>query len=332
MTSIMTAPSADLDISKYTGSVDDRPVQDMFNLFEFHAAATSWSERQRVTNFTDYVIGEAFKFYLTHIFENDEHWKIVKQVVVHGSILRENHRGRPTLKDFTFSSDVPASLLLDMIMEVGFNTCLQICANVTYSQSHFRKYSCTQLADLVSEHGGADFPPRLVLLAIYQPEHLTQQISNASEMANWTSVSHLCLVLVPLEPESTHYSTLGAEFFPCLHEFFVRVARNLQELNVNSFHFGLGLDLTKVLLYVNIKTLRALSTSPCGLHHPSALQCLVSGCPGLNDLDVRVYRKVTWYTALFAKARLSCTTTASPYSVVTIFAKSSGSPSASCRA
>lgn len=199
--------------------------------------------------------------------------------------------GISTLKNFTFSSDVPASLQLDMPVEVGFKTCLQISSNVTYSQSHSHNYSFAKLGDIAYGHGGADLPPQLVLLAIYQPEHLAQRISAACEMAHWTSVHRLCLVLVPEEPEATHYPTLGAEFFPCLREFFVKAARNLQELNVNSFHFGLDLDLTKVLLVANIKTLRALSTPPCGLRHPSALQRLVSSCPALQDLDVRVYRR-----------------------------------------
>ncbi|KAH8031865.1 hypothetical protein HPB51_021054 [Rhipicephalus microplus] len=50
----MTEPSADLDIPKYTGSADDGPVQDWFNLFELHATAASWSKREMVTNFSDY--------------------------------------------------------------------------------------------------------------------------------------------------------------------------------------------------------------------------------------------------------------------------------------
>lgn len=65
----MTEPSVDLDIPKYTGSADDGPVQDWFDLFELHATAACWSEREMVTNFNDYVTGEAFRFYLTHIFE-----------------------------------------------------------------------------------------------------------------------------------------------------------------------------------------------------------------------------------------------------------------------
>ncbi|KAH7934579.1 hypothetical protein HPB51_029056 [Rhipicephalus microplus] len=70
--SIMKESSTDLPIPKYTGAADDGPVQDWFDLLELHATAASWSEREMVTNFTDYVSSEAFKFYLTQIFQNDE--------------------------------------------------------------------------------------------------------------------------------------------------------------------------------------------------------------------------------------------------------------------
>ncbi|KAH8034720.1 hypothetical protein HPB51_000814 [Rhipicephalus microplus] len=51
----MAEPSTDLPIPKYTGAADDGPVQDWFDLFELHATAASWSEREMVMNFSDYV-------------------------------------------------------------------------------------------------------------------------------------------------------------------------------------------------------------------------------------------------------------------------------------
>ncbi|KAH7986178.1 hypothetical protein HPB51_026701 [Rhipicephalus microplus] len=51
----MTDSSTDLDVPKYTGAADDGPVQDWFYLDELHATAASWSEREMIINFTDYV-------------------------------------------------------------------------------------------------------------------------------------------------------------------------------------------------------------------------------------------------------------------------------------
>lgn len=68
----MTEPSADLHILKYTEVADDGLVQDWFDLFELHATTASWSKREMVMNFSDYVTDEAFNFYLTYIFDNDE--------------------------------------------------------------------------------------------------------------------------------------------------------------------------------------------------------------------------------------------------------------------
>ncbi|KAH7957949.1 hypothetical protein HPB51_028063 [Rhipicephalus microplus] len=78
----MSEASTDVPIPKYTGAANDGPVQDWFDLFELHATAASWSEREMVINFTDYISGEAFKFYLTHIFENDESWKKIKEEMI----------------------------------------------------------------------------------------------------------------------------------------------------------------------------------------------------------------------------------------------------------
>ncbi|XP_049268563.1 uncharacterized protein LOC119383657 isoform X2 [Rhipicephalus sanguineus] len=198
-----------------------------------------------------------------------------------------------TVKNFTFSSDVPACLQLEIPAALDLKTCLQICSNVVYGKLRCRNYNCAQLADLASGNSHADLPPQLVILAIYKPELLAQRIRTACRMLRWTSVSRLCLVLVPQEPECTDYPTVGVEFLPCLREFFVTAVSNLLELNVNSFHFGLDLDLTTLMLNANMKTLRAISAPPCGLRHPSVLQRLVHSCPALEELDVRVYHRAS---------------------------------------
>ncbi|KAH8033429.1 hypothetical protein HPB51_012715 [Rhipicephalus microplus] len=66
------APSDGFDIPKYTKSADNGPVMDRLNLIELHAAASSWSEKEMITNIIDYISGEASKIYFSHIFENDE--------------------------------------------------------------------------------------------------------------------------------------------------------------------------------------------------------------------------------------------------------------------
>ncbi|KAH8024107.1 hypothetical protein HPB51_021728 [Rhipicephalus microplus] len=61
LTSTITDSSADLDIPKYTGAADDGPVQEWFYLYELHATAASWSEREMIINFTDYISENAEK-------------------------------------------------------------------------------------------------------------------------------------------------------------------------------------------------------------------------------------------------------------------------------
>ncbi|KAH8033466.1 hypothetical protein HPB51_013192 [Rhipicephalus microplus] len=57
----MSEASTDFPIPKYTGAADDGLVQDWFNLFELYATAASWSEREMVTTFSDFVTGSEWK-------------------------------------------------------------------------------------------------------------------------------------------------------------------------------------------------------------------------------------------------------------------------------
>lgn len=78
----MAASSADLPIPQYAGLADDGAVEDWFKFFECHATAASWTERDMVADFNYYVTGEAFKFYLTHIFQNDESWNKIRDEMI----------------------------------------------------------------------------------------------------------------------------------------------------------------------------------------------------------------------------------------------------------
>ncbi|KAH7952861.1 hypothetical protein HPB49_001919 [Dermacentor silvarum] len=218
-----------------------------------------------------------------HFVNGDFSYALLRCAEVHGT--------QSQLNNVTFSSDVPVCLQLDIPAALDLQTSMQICANVSYSKSALHTYSCARLVDLAFAHASADLPPQLVVVAVYKDELLAQRIRMASRALSWKTVRQLCLVLVPPEPMSTDYPTVGVEYLSFLHEFFVAVVSHVVELNVNSFHFGVDLDLTQLIQNACMNSLRALSVPPCGLSHPSALRRLANKCPRLEELDVRFYRR-----------------------------------------
>ncbi|XP_065291951.1 uncharacterized protein [Dermacentor albipictus] len=209
------------------------------------------------------------------------------------------------LSNVTFSSEVPASLHMGVPDALNLRSCMQICANVNYRKSASDTYNCARLVDLAFARASGDLPSQLVVVAVHKDDLLAERIRMASRARSWTTVRQLCLVLVPPEPIHADYPTVGAKYHACLHEFFVATVSHVVELNVNSFHFGVGLDLTQLIRNAEMNSLRALSVPPCGLSHPSALRRLASKCPRLEELDVRLYRRGRLFSCSVCEGQFS---------------------------
>lgn len=72
-------PQPQLSIIKYSGTPEDAPIDKWIRLFERKADALDWTENDKVTNFCDYIDGEAFRWYLSEIFEVSTTWQEVKE-------------------------------------------------------------------------------------------------------------------------------------------------------------------------------------------------------------------------------------------------------------
>ncbi|KAH6944955.1 hypothetical protein HPB50_006328 [Hyalomma asiaticum] len=61
----MARPKPPLNIPKYKGTPEDVPIDKWLQLFDMKASEASWTHRDRVGHFSEYIDGEAFKWYLT---------------------------------------------------------------------------------------------------------------------------------------------------------------------------------------------------------------------------------------------------------------------------
>ncbi|KAH6922074.1 hypothetical protein HPB50_008840 [Hyalomma asiaticum] len=66
----MARPKPPLNIPKYKGTPEDVPIDKWLQLSDMKASEASWTHRDRVSHFSEYIEGEAFKWYLTEIFSN----------------------------------------------------------------------------------------------------------------------------------------------------------------------------------------------------------------------------------------------------------------------
>lgn len=71
----MTTSKKTIIISKYSGSSEDVPFDKWLRLFEVKTAAAAWTERDKLCHFSDYLEGEAFRWYLTEVFDTDASWQ-----------------------------------------------------------------------------------------------------------------------------------------------------------------------------------------------------------------------------------------------------------------
>ncbi|KAH6932242.1 hypothetical protein HPB50_004044 [Hyalomma asiaticum] len=74
-------PKPPLNIPKYKGTPEDVPIDKWLQLFDMMASEASWTHRERVSHFSEYIEGEAFKWYLTEIFSNVETWDDIKRAM-----------------------------------------------------------------------------------------------------------------------------------------------------------------------------------------------------------------------------------------------------------
>ncbi|KAH6942446.1 hypothetical protein HPB50_005758 [Hyalomma asiaticum] len=77
----MARPKPPLNIPKYRGTPEDVPIDKWLQLFDMKASEASWTHRKRVSHFSEYIEGEAFKWYLTEIFSNVETWDDIKRAM-----------------------------------------------------------------------------------------------------------------------------------------------------------------------------------------------------------------------------------------------------------
>lgn len=188
------------------------------------------------------------------------------------------------IETFAFTSEVPPPMPpREPPAALRFGHCAAVCANVL---CRFRPHSwnCARLCDLATSTESASLSERLILVAVNQPK-LADQIGELGSCNRWSDVRIFCLVLVPGVGVALR-ATAGAPFAAPLRELFQRFT-NLTELNVNSFHFDQGLDLTHALDAIPRHQLQALSLPPCGLRHNDALLRLADNCPRIQDLDLR---------------------------------------------
>lgn len=71
-----------LNITKFCGSPDDVPVEKWLRLFDTKADAVGWTDADKVRNFNEYVENDAFKWYLTDVFDTNETWSDVRERMV----------------------------------------------------------------------------------------------------------------------------------------------------------------------------------------------------------------------------------------------------------
>ncbi|KAH6929690.1 hypothetical protein HPB50_004760 [Hyalomma asiaticum] len=61
----MARPKPPLNIAKYKRTPQDVPIDKWLQLFYMKASEASWTHRHRVSHFSEYIEGEAFKWHLT---------------------------------------------------------------------------------------------------------------------------------------------------------------------------------------------------------------------------------------------------------------------------
>ncbi|KAH7943851.1 hypothetical protein HPB52_011994 [Rhipicephalus sanguineus] len=195
--------------------------------------------------------------------------------------LLEDHR---QLDTFRFTSELPSPVQCDPPGAFNFAVYAAVCANVTYQRSKNLR-SCARLQDLAEAGVEPQTIPFQTTLVAVEDQFTPEWLRAASITHDWRDVRQLCLVLF-LPHLSTTFPAADGTYRDCLREFSTRL-RQLVELNVSSFHFGPGIDVTAFFEGGWMPFLQSLSAAPCGFRSVLTLKCLATCCPDFKELDVR---------------------------------------------
>ncbi|KAK8766800.1 hypothetical protein V5799_025005 [Amblyomma americanum] len=190
---------------------------------------------------------------------------------------------RPLMETFAFTSELPSPMPLEPPAALDFGHCAHACANVLYRREG-QRWNCKRLRDLATSTAPA-LPEPLIVVAVLEDD-LEEQIRQAVPLNNWSAVHSLCMVLLsrPALSGSPHAAVSGTVLCDALTDLFRRF-KNLTELNVNSFHFAHGVELTALLANCSCR-LQTLSLPPCAFYPENALLRLAE-CRSIEDLDIR---------------------------------------------
>ncbi|KAH7944655.1 hypothetical protein HPB52_023064 [Rhipicephalus sanguineus] len=195
--------------------------------------------------------------------------------------LLEEHR---QLDTFRFTSELHSPFQCDPPSALHFAVYVAVCANFTYQRSKNLR-SCARLQDLAEAGVEPQTIPFQTALVAVEDQFTPEWLRAASITHDWRDVRQLCLVLF-LPHLSTTFPAADGTYRDCLREFSTQL-RQLVELNVSSFHFGPGIDVTAFFEGGWMPFLQSLSAAPCGFRSVLTLKCLATYCPGFKELDVR---------------------------------------------
>ncbi|KAH7943852.1 hypothetical protein HPB52_011995 [Rhipicephalus sanguineus] len=192
------------------------------------------------------------------------------------------------LEEFTFTSELPSPIQSEPVPPFDFATLAAVCANISHLRS-INFWNCTRLRDLADDSAPMRFMIFQTILVAVEDDLTAEWIRLASVKHYWKNVRQLCLVLLPPRP-SSFYPAAGGNYRDCLRAFSNAIA-HVVEINISTFHFEIGLDVTALLQEGSLQFLQSLSAPPCGFRRVSALRRLALHCPNFQELDVRFERR-----------------------------------------
>ncbi|XP_049273831.1 uncharacterized protein LOC119399003 isoform X1 [Rhipicephalus sanguineus] len=192
------------------------------------------------------------------------------------------------LETFTFTSELPSPIQDEPVPPFDFATLAAVCANISHLRS-INFWNCTRLRDLADDSAARRIMLFQTILVAVEDDLTTEWIRLASVKHDWKNVRQLCLVLLPPRP-SIFYPAAGGNYRDCLRAFSNALA-HVVEINISTFHFEIGLDVTALLQEGSLQFLQSLSAPPCGFRRVSALRRLALHCSDFQELDVRFERR-----------------------------------------
>ncbi|XP_075731938.1 uncharacterized protein LOC142774780 [Rhipicephalus microplus] len=192
------------------------------------------------------------------------------------------------LDAFRLTSELPSYIVREPPATFDIVSYATVCANLTHQKSvNFR--SCARVRDLVGISVQQQTMPFQTTLVAVDDSLTPEWFREATVKHDWSNVRQLCLLLLPPHP-GKFYPAAGCTYSEGLR-LLSRQFVHLVELNVNTLHFGPGLDVATFLQDGSLSFLQSLSAPPCGFRGVLALARLAACCPDFKELDVRFDRK-----------------------------------------